>query len=151
MNTPTLVGSLLQTSPSPIAAAHISLHTWWPLTQQAISFSPAIFSACKYFFDENLLDKKKVNYGSHSSVCNLSHCLDSYRVVMSEGVETPSCTLQITLRRTFLPKELITTNHFASCNLVTVAVWIPILGMYLSCNHKTCAHIIQIRLFYCFS
>ena len=84
---PTLVGSVLHTSTSRIAAAHISLYTW-PLTQQAKSFSPAISSArgvvssinahhmrlvklfsfnlvcpkiilCEYFFDEILLDKKK--------------------------------------------------------------------------------------------
>ena len=74
------------TSTSPIAAAHTSLYTWYPPTQQAISFLPAISSEPgaistinahhtrlvklfsfkfgknilhKYFFDENLLDKKE--------------------------------------------------------------------------------------------
>ena len=81
---PTLVGSVLHTSTSQIAAAHISRYTW-PLIQQAISFSPAITSAhgeissinahhtrlifvqfgrpqtilSEYFFYKILLDEKK--------------------------------------------------------------------------------------------
>ena len=43
-NFPTLVGPVLHTSTSRIAAARIALYTW-PLTQQAISFLPAISSA----------------------------------------------------------------------------------------------------------
>ena len=87
----TSVGSVLHISTSRIAVAHISLYTW-SLTQQAISFSPAISSArgaissinahhtrlvklfsfnlvCpkiilrEYFFDKIFLDKKKANYG----------------------------------------------------------------------------------------
>ena len=40
-----LVGSWLHTSTSPIAAAHISLYTWQPLTQQAISSARCAISS----------------------------------------------------------------------------------------------------------
>ena len=48
-----LVDSLLHTSTSPIAAAHISLYMWQPLTQQAIFFPQAISSACSAISSSN--------------------------------------------------------------------------------------------------
>ena len=109
-----LVGSLLHTSTSnsPIAAAHISLYTLQPLTQQAISFSQAITLArsaissinahhmrlvklflsnlvcakiisCEYFYDENLLDEKKANYGSHKP--NLANAISPLTSSVIQG------------------------------------------------------------------
>ena len=65
---PTLVGSILHTSIFRIAAAHISRYTW-PLTQQAISFSPAIISARGAISSTNAHHTRLVELFSFNLVC----------------------------------------------------------------------------------
>ena len=65
---PTLVGSVLHTSTSRIAAAHTSRYTW-PLTQQAISFSPAITSAHGVISSINAHHTRLVKLFSFNLVC----------------------------------------------------------------------------------
>ena len=57
------------TSTSPITTAHIPSDTWQPLTQQAISFSPAISSQCSAISSINAHHTRLVKLFSFKFVC----------------------------------------------------------------------------------
>ena len=108
---PTLVGSILHTSTSRIAAAHLTLYTW-PLTQQEISFSPAISSArgaissinahprLQFGLSENyftqifyiLLDKKKANYSMHVDIMEEGLLKLISHVLLDTALSIPGAT-----------------------------------------------------------
>ena len=57
------------TSTSPITTAHIPSYMWQPLTQQAISFSPAISSQCSVISSINAHHTQLVKLFSFKFVC----------------------------------------------------------------------------------